>query len=76
MLVIALLKHTKKKWIKNNMSKYNHHSLALTEEEQIKLDAVKKSTGLGVKKIFMAMIEALLPKNTMHEDKIENNEEE
>ncbi len=44
------------------MSHYTHHSLALTDEEQNKLNEVKKSTGYGVKKIFMAMIEALLPK--------------
>lgn len=43
------------------MSKYVHHSLALTEKEQVKLDAVKKSTGFGVKKIFMAMVDALMP---------------
>ncbi len=49
------------------MSKYTHHSLALTDEEQRKLDEVKKSSGFGVKKIFMAMVEALLPANTMHE---------
>lgn len=52
---------------KNKMSKYTNHSLALTDDEEKKLDLVKKSTGYGVKRIFMAMVEALLPHNTTHE---------
>ena len=37
------------------MSIYHHHSLALTDEEEAEF----KKTGLGVKKIFMAMIKSL-----------------
>lgn len=37
------------------MSIYHHHSLALTDAEEIEY----KKTGLGVKKIFMAMVKAL-----------------
>ena len=39
------------------MSKYNHHSLALTDSEEEEF----KATGYGVKKIFMAMVRALKP---------------
>lgn len=52
------------------MSNYVHHSLALTEEEEKKLEIVKKSSGFGVKKIFMAMVEAMLPTETRHESSI------
>lgn len=45
------------------MPRYNAHSLQLSDAEEAKLNAVKKSTGFGVKKIFMAMVEALLPKD-------------
>lgn len=37
------------------MSNYHHHSLALTDKEEAEF----KKTGLGVKKIFMAMVNAL-----------------
>lgn len=43
------------------MSKYTHHSLALNNDEQAQFEEVKRSTGFGVKKIFMAMIKALKP---------------
>ena len=37
------------------MSKYTHHSLALNDDEEAEF----KKTGLGVKKIFMAMVRSL-----------------
>lgn len=37
------------------MSKYTHHSLALNDKEEEEF----KKTGLGVKKIFMAMVKSL-----------------
>lgn len=44
------------------MSKYNTHPLALNDAEELKFQDVKKRTGFGVKKIFMAMVEALYEK--------------
>lgn len=52
------------------MQKYNRYSLALTNEEDDKLKAVKESSGFGVKKIFMAMVEALLPPPIETEEEI------
>jgi hypothetical protein len=35
------------------MPKYNHHSLALSDEEEVKYQEVKNKTSHGIKKIFM-----------------------
>lgn len=57
--------------------KYNRHSLALNDIEEAQFKAVHKSTGFGVKKIFMAMIKALSYENiqTPTENKIIVEEE-
>lgn len=53
------------------MNKYNRHSLALTDEEENKFIKVKKAHSIGVKKIFMAMLNSLektlIPPDTMDE---------
>ncbi len=49
------------------MSKYTHHSLALNDEEE----AEYKKTGLGVKKIFMAMVRGLNIKSPTEETKVD-----
>jgi len=41
------------------MRKYNTHSLALTDKEEEQFKRVYIKTGFGVKKIFMAMLNAL-----------------
>jgi len=71
MLVTCQSKHTKKKWIKNNMSSYKHHSIALNKKDQELFEAVHKQTGYGVTEIFRKMLYAiektLIPTETKHE---------
>lgn len=45
------------------MVKYNRYSLALndTEEKQF------RKTGMGIKKIFKAMLDAMCPPDSLHE---------
>lgn len=43
------------------MQKYKYHSLALRDQEEKDFLEIKERTGFGVKKIFMAMIQALKP---------------
>lgn len=45
------------------MPRYNGHSLQLTDAEERDFQEIHKRTGFGVKKIFMAMIEALKEKS-------------
>ena len=47
------------------MVKYKRYSLALNEEEEKKF----RSTGMGVKKIFKAMLDALCPEYQCPEKK-------
>lgn len=53
------------------MSKYTHHSLALTDKEQAQFEQAKKLTGAGVKKLFMAMIDSILKSITPVDDPAE-----
>jgi len=46
------------------MSKYYHHSLALTDQEEEEY----KKTGLGVKRIFMDSVKALNKKSSKEQD--------
>ncbi len=41
------------------VKKYIQHCLALNPEEEVQFQEIKKRTGFGVKKIFMAMIDML-----------------
>lgn len=41
------------------MTRYNSHSLQLNDQEEADFNEVKKRTGYGIKKIFMAMVNAL-----------------
>ena len=62
------------------MSKYYFHSIALNHDEEEKFNKVKKFHNIGIKKIFMGMVNALekkiIPTETMHESPTEPDEVE
>lgn len=41
------------------LKSYTNHCIALNQEEEVRAQRVMKKTGHGLKKIFMAMIDAL-----------------
>lgn len=45
--------------------KRHTYSLSLNEQEESQYQEVKKNTGYGVKKIFMATVKALAPVETL-----------